>query len=136
MKKLIKKIKKWLAHKLGVDAIDEIPTQKFTVINKPLVANISLDIAIPNEALEMLSELSEADYYNFVKFEIKKSVGDFAVKVLPELMSYTIETRGSNQIIRCRLDVVPPIDKAPLAELLTKQKIEEDKKYEEFHNED
>lgn len=119
MKKLTKKIKKWLAHKLGVDAIDEIPSQKFTVINKPLVANISLDIAIPNEALEMLSE---ADHYNFVKFEIKKSVGDFAVKVLPELMSYTIETRGSNQIIRCRLDVVPPVTKASLAELLTEKK--------------
>lgn len=123
MKKLVKKVKKWLVHKLGACTIEEIPPQKYTVINRP-VECISLDIYIPNEVSEMLSEASRCD---FAKLKIKESIRDFAIKVLPELMSYTTETKGLGQIVRCRLDIVPPINKISLVELLTEKRIERDK---------
>ena len=123
MKKLAKKVKKWLVHKLGACTIEEMFPQKFTVINRP-VECISLDIYIPNEASEMLSEGSRCD---FAKLQLKESIRDFANKVLPELMSYTIETRGSSQVVRCRLDIVPPINRISLVELLTEKRIERDK---------
>ena len=125
MKKLIKKIKRWIVHKLGACTIDEIPSRNFTTVYRPPRC-VTLSVAIPNEALEMLPE---ASHYDFVKFEIKESIRDFAIKVLPELMSYTIELRGSNPVVKCRLDVVPPvaIDEKPLADLLADKETKEDK---------
>jgi len=117
MKKLIKKFKKWLIHKLGAYTKEEIPYKNIAIINKQ-IGRISLDITIPNEALEMLSE---ANHYDFVKFEIKESIHNFARKVLPELMSYTIEKRGSNQVVRCLLEVVPPVNGESLADLLAEK---------------
>lgn len=126
MKKLIKKIKKWIVHKLGAYTNEEIPYRNFTIINKK-VGSVTLDITIPNEALEMLPEDS---HHDFVKFQIKESIRDFANKVLPNLMSYTIEPRGSNWAVRCLLEVVQPVNGESLAELLAEKETEEDKEKE------
>ena len=121
MNKLTKKIKKWLAHKIGVYTIEEIPPQNFTIINRPREC-LSLNLAIPNDAQLFESEAG----LDFIEFKIKEEIRNFAIKELPKYMSFTIETNPMSpyQTVRCQLDIVPPVDKESLAELLTKKKTE------------
>ena len=125
MKKLIKKIKKWIVYKLGAYTKEEIPYKNFTIVNKQ-VGRVSLDIGIPNEALEMLSE---DDHYDFVRLRIKEALCDFALKELPKCMSYVItaSTAGPYQIVRCQLHVVPPENGESLANLFAEKETIVDK---------
>jgi len=118
MKKLIKKFKKWLVHKLGAYTIDEMPSRNLTVVNRP-VEPITLSVAVSDE-----SHLFETETgLNYVKLRIKEALCDFAIKELPKYMGYIIH-RGLAEpyrIVRCKLMVVPVVDEKPLADLLAEK---------------
>lgn len=128
MKKLIqkikKKIKRWLAHKIGCYTIDEIPPRNYTIINRPREC-ITLNLAVST-----YTELFETEMgLNFVKLRIKEALRDFAFKELPKYMDYIITTNpaGPYQTVRCQLNVVPPINEESLADLLAEKETEVDK---------
>ena len=128
MKKLIqkikKKIKRWLAHKIGCYTIDEMPPRNFTIVNRPREC-ITLNLAVST-----YTELFETDMgLEFVKLRIKEALSNFALKELPKCMSYVITSSpaGPYRIVRCQLDVVPPINEESLADLLAEKETIVDK---------
>lgn len=126
MKKLIKKIKKWIIHKLGGYTIGEISSRNLTIVNRS-VGCVTLSVAI-----SPYRELFETETgLNLVKLKIKEALCDFAIKELPKYMSYVTHTGLAEpyRIVRCKLMVVPPvaIDEKPLADLLADKETKEDK---------
>lgn len=124
MKKLIKKIKKWLARKIGVYTIEDIHPQ---ITVKPAKC-ITMKFAVST-----YTELFEAETgLDFVRLRIKEALCDFALKELPKCMSYVITSSpaGPYRIVRCQLDVVPPVDEKSLAELLAEKETKVDKEKE------
>lgn len=125
MKKLIKKIKKWLVHKLGAYTIDEIPTRNVALAVGKTVEPITLSVAVST-----YTELFETETgLNYVKLRIKEALSNFALKELPKYMGYIIH-RGLAEpyrIVRCKLIVVPIVDEKSLADLLADKKTEIDK---------
>lgn len=116
MKKLIKKIKKWLVHKLGAYTIDEVPPQLTT---GKTIEPITLSVAV-----SPYTELFETETgLNFVKLKIKEALCDFAIKELPKYMGYIIHKALAEpyRIVRCKLIVVPVVDEKSLADLLAEK---------------
>ena len=128
IKKIKKKIKKWLARKIGVYTIEDIPPRDVALAVGRTVEPITLSVAVST-----YTELFETETgLDFVKLKIKEAICDFAIKELPKCMSFTTETNpaGPYQIVRCQLNVVPPVDKESLADLLAEKETEGDKERE------
>ena len=121
IKKIKKKIKKWLARKIGVYTIEDIHPQ---ITVKPAKC-VTLNLAVSNYA-----ELFETETgLDFIKLQIKEALCDFAIKELPKYMDYIITTSPANpyRIVRCQLNVVPPINEESLADLLAEKETKVDK---------
>jgi hypothetical protein len=122
MKKLIKKIKKWLIRKLGAYTPEEVYSQNFALTaSKPHAECLSLNLAISNDAMLFKSEAG----LDLVKLKVKDAICNFAINELPKYMSFVIEfspPRGLSFVIKCGLNVIP-VMQGSLADFLNSEAV-------------
>ena len=127
MKKLIKKFKKWLIHKLGGYLCEDGYTKTIDyceTITKP--AHLKFAVKIPPRT----SFRNKDEQFQYTKDALQHLLGIAVVSELPTFMSYVIESSPINldRVIECQLDVIPPVNRVSLADLFAEEETEKETK--------
>ena len=129
MKKLIKKFKTWLIHKLGGYLFDDGYTATPTVIYsetsvKPVRLQVAVQIPPPSWFHDNNKRLQ------YMKGSLEDTIAKLAVQELTKHIYFVIEQGmiDSNQVVKCWFDVIPLVNRVSLADLFAEEETEKETK--------